>query len=155
MKEIGFGIGRAERHGVRSKRPGAQIPATRRYRVLVADSDAAFAADFAGALRGRGFAALHVCNGYDMQAQIERSLAPRAGAAPFDVVVCEARLSGKTGLEVYEDLRKRGMAPPVIFVAARLDRFAQQKARRLRAIGIIAKPIDLDGLAIFVQGVVS
>jgi DNA-binding response OmpR family regulator len=139
---------------VRSRKPGPQVAASCEYRVLVADSDAVFAADFAGALCGRGFAALHVCNGYDMQAQIERSVASETGAAPFDVVVCEARLSGKTGLEVYADLRKRGVAPPFIFVAARLDRFAHQQARRLRAIGIIAKPIDLDGLTVFVQSTV-
>lgn len=123
----------------------------RRCRVLIGDSDVAFAADFASALQARGVFVVRVGNGHDMQVEIERALASGRPADAFDLVVCDARLSGKTGLEVCEHLRGCRASPPFVFLAAPLDRFAHAQARRLRAFGIVAKPVDIEGLSIFVR----
>lgn len=125
------------------------------HRVLVADSDASFAADFARLLRAHGFLVVKVCNGHDLQLEIEKSLSGGDSRDTFDLVVCDARLAGKTGLEVCAELRRCDRAPPFVFLAAPRDRFARAQARRLEAVGVVAKPVDLDGLSVFVRRAVT
>jgi CheY-like chemotaxis protein len=127
----------------------------RAHRVLVAASDASFAADFASLLQDHGFLVVNVCNGHDLQSEIEKSLSAGDPCDAFDLVVCDARLAGKTGLEVCAELRGCGRAPPFVFLAAPRDRFARAQARRLEAVGVLAKPVDLDGLSVFVRRAVT
>lgn len=71
-------------------------------------------------------------------ASAEALLATRATDAAC--LVCDVRLPGLSGFALYETLRRRGTAPPVIFITGHDEPMARQRAERLGAVAYLTKP---------------
>lgn len=57
----------------------------------------------------------------------------------FDLIVCDYRMPGKTGLDLLAELHERGSQIPVLMVSAYVDSCTEAAAARLGA-GILRKP---------------
>lgn len=68
-----------------------------------------------------------------------------------DLILCDVRMPDLTGLEVLDQLKKSGDAPPVIMITAD-PKFADMKAaNKLGAFDFVDKPIDFDQLQIRIE----
>ena len=57
----------------------------------------------------------------------------------FDLIVCDYRMPGKTGLDLLAELDKLGSSIPVLLVSAFLDLHTEAAARELGAV-LLRKP---------------
>lgn len=64
----------------------------------------------------------------------------------FDLVLCDIRMPHMDGFQLVEELQKKLVNLPVIFVSGLLEPEAVRRAFRLGASNVIAKPIDFDEL---------
>jgi len=58
----------------------------------------------------------------------------------FDLIVCDYKMPGKTGLDLLVELRKRGSTVPVLMISAFADTETESAARELGALGLLRKP---------------
>ena len=59
----------------------------------------------------------------------------------FDLIVCDYRMPGKTGLDLLTELRKRQSSVPVLMISAYADSCIEASFRELGALGFLKKPI--------------
>ena len=59
----------------------------------------------------------------------------------FDLVVCDYRMPGKTGLDLLSELKRRGASVPVLMMSANTDEKVEQSMLQLGALELINKPI--------------
>ena len=59
----------------------------------------------------------------------------------FDLVVCDYRMPGKTGVDLLIELRRRCSAVPVLMISAYADALVEDAVRRLGALDVLKKPI--------------
>jgi two-component system response regulator (stage 0 sporulation protein F) len=64
----------------------------------------------------------------------------------IDVIVVDQRLPGRDGLSVLAELRALGARVPALLMSGFADAELARSARALGAIGVFAKPFDLDDL---------
>jgi FixJ family two-component response regulator len=57
-------------------------------------------------------------------------------------IISDVQMPGMSGLEMYESLLDRGVAPPVIFITAFPSDAMYEQAMKLGAICIFSKPVD-------------
>lgn len=62
------------------------------------------------------------------------------GKHEFDLVVCDYKMPGKTGLDLLVELRKRESSMPVLMISAFADKETESAARELGALGLLKKP---------------
>jgi CheY-like chemotaxis protein len=74
----------------------------------------------------------------------------------FDLVVCDYRMPGKTGLDLLVELKRRQASIPVLMVSAYADAPAEAAILQLGALELMKKPIRrqalIDRAAKFVGG---
>jgi DNA-binding NtrC family response regulator len=58
----------------------------------------------------------------------------------FDLIVCDFRMRGKTGLELLAELQEHGPQIPVLMVSAYADAVTEATFNRLGAAGLLKKP---------------
>jgi DNA-binding response OmpR family regulator len=75
----------------------------------------------------------------------EQALSALDGAG-FDGIISDLRLPRKTGVELLQNVRERGLDTPVILMSAFADEPAQTAARRLGALALLVKPFDCSRL---------
>jgi len=63
------------------------------------------------------------------------------GQHPFDLIVCDYRMPGKTGLDLLIELRRRRSAVPVLMISAFADAETEAAAKQLGALEMLRKPI--------------
>lgn len=63
------------------------------------------------------------------------------GAGHFDLVVCDYRMPGKTGIDLLIELRRRDSAVPVLMISAFADALVEAAVKRLGALDVLKKPI--------------
>ena len=59
---------------------------------------------------------------------------------PFDLIVCDFRMPGKTGLDLLAELHTQGPHIPVILVSAYADTRTEAAALQLGVVGLLRKP---------------
>ena len=59
----------------------------------------------------------------------------------FDLVVCDYRMPGKTGLDLLSELKRREASVPVLMMSANTDAMVEQSMLQLGALELIQKPI--------------
>ena len=59
---------------------------------------------------------------------------------PYDMLVCDYRMPGRTGLELLSELRQARRAMPVVMVSAFADDDTEAAAKRLGAGVLLRKP---------------
>jgi DNA-binding response OmpR family regulator len=112
-------------------------------RVLIVEDDDTIASFVAKGLEEAGFA---VDRAGDARAGLEL-----AKAAPYDAAVVDVMLPGQNGLSLVEDLRRRGVKTPVLFLSARHT--VDDRVRGLQAGGddYLVKPFAFAELLARVQ----
>ena len=78
------------------------------------------------------------------------------GTYHFDLVVCDYRMPGKTGVDLLIELRRLASLVPVLMISAYADASVQDAFLRLGALDVLKKPIRrqelVDRAAKFVGG---
>ena len=72
-----------------------------------------------------------------------------AGTDPVqrpDVILLDAMMPGKSGIDALQELRGSGVETPVLIVSAYREQEALGDTAQLGANGLVAKPIDFDDL---------
>ena len=59
----------------------------------------------------------------------------------FDLVVCDYRMPGKTGIDLLIELKRRQASAPVLMVSAYADALAEKAILQLGALELMRKPI--------------
>jgi DNA-binding NtrC family response regulator len=59
----------------------------------------------------------------------------------FDLVVCDYRMPGKTGIDLLMELKRRQESVPVLMISAYADAPAEQSIIQLGALELMKKPI--------------
>ena len=59
----------------------------------------------------------------------------------FDLVVCDYRMPGKTGLDLLTEMKRRQSPVPVLMISACADALVEASAMRLGAVELMKKPI--------------
>ena len=59
----------------------------------------------------------------------------------LDLVVCDYRMPGKTGIDLLIELKRRRASVPVLMISAHADALAENAMRQLGALGLMKKPI--------------
>lgn len=62
-------------------------------------------------------------------------------AHPFDLVVCDYRMPGRSGLELLEELKREHSKVPVVMISAFIDTAMEARALELGAVGLMRKPV--------------
>ena len=62
-------------------------------------------------------------------------------AGDFDLVVCDYRMPGKTGIDLLIELKHRESLVPVLMISAYADAFVEAAIKRLGALELMKKPI--------------
>jgi DNA-binding response OmpR family regulator len=63
------------------------------------------------------------------------------GANHFDLVVCDYRMPGKTGIDLLIELRRQESAVPVLMISAFADAVVEAAVKRLGGLDVLKKPI--------------
>jgi DNA-binding NtrC family response regulator len=63
------------------------------------------------------------------------------GRHHFDLVVCDYRMPGKTGIDLLIELKRRQASVPVLMISAYADALAEKTIIQLGALEIMKKPI--------------
>src|SRR6185436_19234509 len=63
------------------------------------------------------------------------------GAHHFDLVVCDYRMPGKTGIDLLIELQRRQASVPVLMISAHADALAEESILQLGALELMKKPI--------------
>ena len=59
----------------------------------------------------------------------------------FDLVVCDYRMPGKTGIDLLVELKRQHASVPVLMISAYADALAEQAIMQLGAMELLKKPI--------------
>jgi CheY-like chemotaxis protein len=110
--------------------------------ILLADDDASFRKTLRGVLEEEGYAVTEAANGIET---MEMLASAADGDRPVpDVVVLDVCMPGYSGLGVLSVMRRFHERPRAIVVTGNTDPSVQGFARRLGAVRVVHKPIDLD-----------
>ena len=115
-------------------------------RVLVAEDHPTLAQSVADGLREEGFAVDLTFNG-------EEALRS-ANSNPYDCVILDINMPGKTGLQVLEGMRKRGSKAPVLFLTAADGIDDRVRGLNLGADDYVVKPFAFDELVARVRAII-
>jgi DNA-binding NtrC family response regulator len=80
--------------------------------------------------------------GYQVEgvADVDSALAALS-TAKFDLVVCDYRMPGKSGLDLLEELKRHDSNIPVLMMSAYVDTTVESDALQLGAFHLMRKPI--------------
>lgn len=71
--------------------------------------------------------------------------------AEGDCLILDVHMPGMSGLDVLDELRRRGNRVPTIIVTARLDDVTRNRALAGGALAVVEKPPGIDELLAFVR----
>lgn len=108
-------------------------------RVLLVDDEQQVLNAYARVLRAAGLVVVTLPDGRDVEALL--------GAEPFDVVVCDIRMPGTTGIDILRSVRGRDPDLPVILMTAGGDLSSAVEAVEHGALRYLLKPIAPELLA--------
>lgn len=109
-------------------------------RLLVADDSETILLLFERRLEREGYEVQTVRNGQEVLDALDAT-----GEAP-DVILLDAMMPGKSGLDVLRELRAAGNPTPVLMVSAHRQVEELGEAEALGAVACLTKPIDWQAL---------
>jgi DNA-binding response OmpR family regulator len=124
---------------------GNAIKSGQRRRVLVVEDSAPLRALIADVLALEGFAVTEAQNAVEMEAAIALSELPAATQGPYDLVVTDVRMPGKSGLDALRTLRSRGVRSRFVVITAFPEDATEQQIRGLDA-HLLPKPFAIADL---------
>src|SRR5262245_47324490 len=102
-------------------------------RVLVTDDDKTCRDSIRKVLEREGYS---VESAADVQGALEA-----LRAWHFDLIVCDYRMPGQTGIDLLQELKRRRSEIPFLMVSAWADAATEARARELGASDLLTKPI--------------
>ncbi len=108
-------------------------------RVLLVEDDVRFGPQLKSALQGRGYAVDLVGDGVEAEAL--------GDSEPYDLVLLDLGLPGRSGLEVLANWRRRGHRVPVIVLTARGSWQEKVEGFKAGADDYLGKPFQFEELA--------
>jgi DNA-binding response OmpR family regulator len=108
-------------------------------RVLIADDSETILLLMRTRLEMEGYEIVTACDGEEVLEAL------RGGAAP-DILLLDAMMPRKSGIEALRELRAEGVETPVLIVSAHQDEMDAGAAGNAEVSGYVAKPIDFDRL---------
>jgi CheY-like chemotaxis protein len=106
-----------------------------RHKIVVAEDDDAMRTMLVEAISGDGHEVLEAADG---------AAARELLAARPSLVLCDVRMPGRDGLWLVRAVREVAPEVPVLLLTAFPDEALLDRARELGAVGVFAKPVDLD-----------
>jgi DNA-binding NtrC family response regulator len=70
---------------------------------------------------------------------------------PFDLILSDVVMPGKSGLELLEDLKNAGVKTPIVLISGQANIEMAVKATRLGALDFLEKPLSTDKLLVTVE----
>jgi len=130
--------------------PGVRI----KPHILVADDDAEMRALLTLVLQNAGYQVVTCTDGTRLVEYVE---ARWAAPSPLDIdlLICDMRMPGLTGLDVLERLGRRPGFPPMILMTAFGDPHLHQRAQQLGVYASLDKPFEVDLLLDLVHALLS
>ena len=128
---------------------------TRAPRILLAEDDDDLRGLMARALRGDGCQVIEARDGLELLDLLRKALAPASLGTPIDLVVTDVRMPGCSGLEILQGMRRAEWTVPVLVFTAFGSAETHDAARRLGAVDVLDKPLDLEEFRIAVWRVVG
>jgi DNA-binding response OmpR family regulator len=111
-------------------------------RVLVADDSETILLLLRTRLEMEGYEVTTAADGHEVDA----ALAAAAEGEQPDLILLDAMMPGKSGLDVLRELRGAGDETPVLIVSAHREEEGLGSAKQMGAAGFIGKPIDFEDL---------
>ena len=115
----------------------------RKANLLLIDDDPNTLASLSRAFRLAGHEAT-VCDNASRAAELIRS-------EPFDLILSDVVMPGKSGLELLEELKKMGVQTPIVLISGQANIEMAVKATRLGALDFLEKPLSTDKLLVTVE----
>lgn len=113
--------------------------------ILLAEDDHQLRRLLAQLLRFEGYDVIEVGSGDELLAHVD-AFTTEPALPPPNVILCDVRMPGCTGLEVLEYLRATGNCTPVIMMTAFGDQYTHREALRLGADRSFDKPFETDDM---------
>ena len=113
------------------------------FHILIAERDAKTRRQLERALQKKGYQITGVADGAAALAQIDRVL--------FDLMVADTDLAHIDGFELTRQLRETGYLFPILLISGQNDFPSKKKGFELGADDYMAKPVDIEELALRVQ----
>lgn len=107
-----------------------------RCRFLVVDDNRDFAQDLCELLTLEG---THATVAVDAEQALER-----LERESFQGLFTDLRLPGQNGVELIEELNRRGLSIPAVLITAYADDRIVQRAQTAGAIDVLSKPLDIE-----------
>jgi DNA-binding NtrC family response regulator len=114
--------------------------------VLIAEDDTELRARLAGQFRAHGYWVIESADGTELLRRI-RAWREHSTLPGIDLVICDAHLPGRSGLELLDLVQRERLGIPVIVLSGSSDllRGCVQAVSR-RAAAFFSKPVDLSRL---------
>jgi len=115
----------------------------RKAHLLLIDDDPNTLASLARAFRMSGHEAT-VCDNALRAIELIRS-------EPFDLILSDVVMPGKTGMELLQELKQAGVKTPIVLISGQANIEMAVKATRLGALDFLEKPLSTDKLLLTVE----
>ncbi|HEX7243955.1 MAG TPA: response regulator [Solirubrobacterales bacterium] len=109
-------------------------------RVLIADDSETILLLMRTRLEMEGYEVLSAADG------VEVLEAMAAADPPPDILLLDAMMPRKSGIDALRELRTHGLETPILIVSAHQDQMDAGAASDIEVSGYITKPIDFDAL---------
>ena len=100
-----------------------------RYRLLVAEDDKALRDMMVSLLKADHYEVVAVGNGIDLMHALRVALDPKSETEPFDLVISDVRMPGRSGPRAFAEVGYGPRVPPVLFITAFGDEAVCRGAR--------------------------
>ena len=114
-------------------------------RILVAEDELEMRKLIAWSIKRKGYEVIECGDGAVLMKHLG-FMEPLRQENDIDLVVSDIRMPGTTGLQVLEKAKDHENIPPIILITAYPDQETYDKAKRLGARAVLAKPFDIDDL---------
>ena len=115
----------------------------RKAHLLLVDDDPNTLASLSRAFRLAGHEAT-VCDNANRAIELVKT-------EPFDLILTDVVMPGKSGLELLEDLKSTGVKTPIVLISGQANIEMAVKATKLGALDFLEKPLSTDKLLVTVE----
>jgi len=112
-------------------------------RLLIVDDEEGIRESLALAFEIEGYPVYSACDGAEAWEKIQKNR--------IDIVISDIRMPNKDGIALLREIQKLEKAKPTVFLMSAYTEFTEQDLKRMGAVTLLRKPIDLDTLMELVQ----
>jgi two-component system alkaline phosphatase synthesis response regulator PhoP len=116
--------------------------------ILIADDEASFRFAASLSLRQGGYEVSLAENGTEAFQKITEQ---QAQGHPFDLLVLDIQMPGMTGIDVFENIHKKGITTPVVFVTGYDDERALSRLDEKYNSSVLHKPFESEQMLNMVE----